>query len=62
MSFAVELTTPACPVKEQFKAECEALVLSLPWVQHVDVTMTAQPIQPYEGATGLSQVGLWEWG
>ena len=39
--FDVELTTPACPVKEQLKAQCEAVVKSLPEVKQVEVTMTA---------------------
>lgn len=40
--FTVELTTPACPVKDQLKAECEQVVLALPGVDQVEVTMTAQ--------------------
>ena len=61
VTFAVELTTPACPVKEQFRASCAALVEALPWVAAgrlpVEVTMTAQAAQPTpEGATGMSQV------
>jgi len=42
VSFNVELTTPACPVKEEFANDCEQLVLALPWTKSVDVTMTAQ--------------------
>ncbi len=42
VTFAVALTTPACPVKDQFKAACEAAVSALPWVTAVHVTMTAQ--------------------
>jgi ATP-binding protein involved in chromosome partitioning len=41
VSFKVELTTPACPVKEQLKAECLERVGSLPGVNRVDVEMTA---------------------
>jgi ATP-binding protein involved in chromosome partitioning len=41
ISFAIELTTPACPVKEQFKDAAEKAVLSLPGVDEVEVTMTA---------------------
>lgn len=40
--FAIELTTPACPVKEKFRADAERLVRELAWVTAVDVTMTAQ--------------------
>ena len=46
MSFAVELTTPACPVKDEFKRQAVSLVSELPWVENVDVTMTAQPSTP----------------
>ncbi len=42
VAFTVELTTPACPVKEQLQAECEAAVAALPGVTGVEVTMTAQ--------------------
>jgi ATP-binding protein involved in chromosome partitioning len=39
--FSVELTTPACPVKDQLKEECTQKVKSLPGVTSVQVTMTA---------------------
>lgn len=42
VSFKVELTTPACPVKEQLKSECETKVRGLPGVEGVEVEMTAQ--------------------
>lgn len=42
VTFTVELTTPACPVKERFKTQCEQEVSKLPWVQSVNVTMSAQ--------------------
>jgi len=41
VSFKVQLTTPACPVKEQLQAECEGVVLALPGVTGVVVEMTA---------------------
>lgn len=40
--FAIELTTPACPIKERFRREAEKLVSSLPGVQNVVVTMTSR--------------------
>jgi len=44
VSFDVELTTPACPVKEEFEAECKRLVQEVSWVTgSVSVQMTAQP-------------------
>lgn len=43
VSFTVELTTPACPIKERFKQQCEEAVRALPWVTAVAVTMSARP-------------------
>lgn len=40
----IELTTPACPVKEQMKSEAEALIKKIPGVTQVDVKMTAQTV------------------
>ena len=42
VSFDLELTTPACPVKEDLKKQCETEVRSLDWVQSVSLTLTAQ--------------------
>ena len=41
VSFAVELTTPACPVKDQMREQATAAVRALPGVSSVDVRMTA---------------------
>mmetsp|Transcript_2687 Transcript_2687/g.8102 ORF Transcript_2687/g.8102 Transcript_2687/m.8102 type:complete len:511 (+) Transcript_2687:115-1647(+) len=41
VKFDVELTTPACPVKDKFREDCKKLVESLPWVSVADVNMTA---------------------
>jgi ATP-binding protein involved in chromosome partitioning len=42
VSFAIELTTPACPVKDLMKAQAEEVVRALPGVTDVTVTMTAR--------------------
>ncbi|MCW5938669.1 MAG: Mrp/NBP35 family ATP-binding protein [Fimbriimonadaceae bacterium] len=42
VSFKVELTTPACPAKDQLEAECRSVVLGLPGVETVKVEMTAR--------------------
>jgi len=42
VSFTIELTTPACPVRDQLKHQAEAVVRELPGVESVDVEMTAQ--------------------
>jgi ATP-binding protein involved in chromosome partitioning len=41
VSFRVQLTTPACPVKEQLKRQSEEAVRALPGVSEVAVEMTA---------------------
>lgn len=42
VSFTVNLTTPACPVKEQLQTECEDFVGALEGVTGVKVQMTAE--------------------
>jgi ATP-binding protein involved in chromosome partitioning len=49
VSFDVELTTPACPVKEDLKRQCHEFVSQLPGVETVEVTMTAQPVKAVGG-------------
>jgi len=41
VSFDIELTTPACPVKAEFERAARERVGTLPGVSQVDVTMTA---------------------
>src|SRR5215831_5027008 len=41
VAFAIELTTPACPVKDRLQAEAQALVAAVPGVSSVSVVMTA---------------------
>tara|TARA_B100000131_G_scaffold71638_1_gene67976 strand:+ start:420 stop:1751 length:1332 start_codon:yes stop_codon:yes gene_type:complete len=42
VSFTIELTTPACPVKDMFKKQAEELVSAIKGVKSVTVTMGAQ--------------------
>jgi ATP-binding protein involved in chromosome partitioning len=42
VSFTIELTTPACPVKDQMRDQARAVVMQLPGVTSVDIEMTAQ--------------------
>ncbi len=42
VSFTIELTTPACPAKEQMREQAVQVVRALPGVSDVDVTMTAK--------------------
>ncbi len=41
VSFTIELTTPACPVKDQMREQARDAVSGLPGVSEVDVEMTA---------------------
>ena len=41
VSFTIELTTPACPVKDQMRDQARAAVMALPGVTGVNVNMTA---------------------
>ena len=42
VSFAIELTTPACPVKDQMRDQAHAAVSAIPGVTNVTIQMTAQ--------------------
>jgi ATP-binding protein involved in chromosome partitioning len=42
VSFTIELTTPACPVREQMKQQAHQAVMSIPGVKQVDIKMTSQ--------------------
>jgi len=42
VSATVELTTPACPVRDELEAECIAAIAAIPGVDQVEVTMTAR--------------------
>src|SRR6186997_660597 len=66
VSFTIELTTPACPVKEQMRDQARAAVIAVPGVSAVDVTMSARvreavggegPRQPLPGVKNIIAVG-----
>jgi ATP-binding protein involved in chromosome partitioning len=57
VSFDMNLTTPACPVKDQMRDEAVALVKSLPGVNKVDIKMTSEVRQaPQLDKTALKGV------
>lgn len=58
VAFKLELTTPACPVKDQFKREAAQYVQELPWVRSVDVAITSQPKKPLMAADNGRPGGL----
>ncbi|PKA58917.1 Cytosolic Fe-S cluster assembly factor NBP35 [Apostasia shenzhenica] len=43
VSFRLELTTPACPIKDMFEQKANEVVTAIPWVKKVNVKMSAQP-------------------
>jgi ATP-binding protein involved in chromosome partitioning len=42
VAFTIELTTPACPVKDQMREQARAAVAAIPGVTSVEIEMTAQ--------------------
>jgi len=58
VKFDVQLTTPACPIKEEFKTQCEELVNNLSWTSgEATVDMTA-PDPARIGASPNTSMGL----
>jgi ATP-binding protein involved in chromosome partitioning len=51
VSFTIELTTPACPVKDQMRDQARAAVLQVPGVAAVDIEMSAR-VREAGGADG----------
>ena len=45
VAFRLELTTPACPIKDEFEQKALAFVSSINWVTSVDIIMDATPPQ-----------------
>src|SRR5256885_11991890 len=54
VAFTIELTTPACPVKDQMRDQARAAVLQVPGVSAVDVHMSAR-VREAVGADGTRQ-------
>jgi ATP-binding protein involved in chromosome partitioning len=44
VDFVLELTTPACPVKDQLKQQCVDAVKTLPFVKSVNVHISSKPM------------------
>ena len=66
VAFKIELTTPACPVKDQMREQARAVVAQLPGVTAVEIEMTAQvrtamgpdfSKQPVPGVRNIIAVG-----
>lgn len=54
VAFTIELTTPACPVKDQMRDQAHAAVMALPGVSRVDVSMSAR-VREAVGGEGSRQ-------
>jgi ATP-binding protein involved in chromosome partitioning len=54
VSFTIELTTPACPVKDQMRDQARAAVLRVPGVANVSVQMSAR-VREAVGSEGQKQ-------
>ena len=52
VAFTIELTTPACPVKDQMRDQARAAVMSVPGVSNVDVQMSARVREALAGGEG----------
>lgn len=56
VAFDIELTTPACPVKEQMEEQAKDVVSQVPGVKNVAITMTAQTRQVVDIRGGIPGV------
>src|SRR5262245_51214028 len=54
VAFTIELTTPACPVKDQMRDQARAAVMQIAGVTSVDVTMSAR-VREAVGSDGARQ-------
>lgn len=59
VKFDIALTTPACPVKDQFKADAEKLVKQIPGVKDVSINMTvlSKSAMPQPNTENLKDIG-----
>jgi ATP-binding protein involved in chromosome partitioning len=53
VKFDINLTTPACPVKDQMRDEAVRLVRAIPGVENVDINMTAEVGQSPQTGKGV---------
>lgn len=55
VSFAVELTTPACPLKDEIQADCERAVRQVPGVSEIHIEFTAN-VKPRAGVPDQASI------
>ncbi|MDQ6997013.1 MAG: iron-sulfur cluster carrier protein ApbC [Mariprofundus sp.] len=58
VAFTIELTTPACPVKEEFRRQADELVSALAGVREVNITMSSKvaPSQSKRAIAGVANI------
>jgi ATP-binding protein involved in chromosome partitioning len=56
VAFTIELTTPACPVKDQMRDQARAAVMAVPGVSAVDVQMSARVREAVGGDAGRASL------
>jgi len=56
VGFTIELTTPACPVKDQMRDQARTAIMQLPGVTAVDVQMSARVREAVDPAGGRQAV------
>src|ERR1700674_1802762 len=56
VAFTIELTTPACPVKDQMRDQARAAVMQISGVTAVDVQMSARVREAVDPAAGRAAV------
>ncbi len=53
VAFEIHLTTPACPVKDEFKKEAFSAVKKLDWVREIDISLLSS--KPQQGLVPMSK-------
>src|SRR2546421_4766813 len=56
VAFTIELTTPACPVKDQMRDQARAAVMQIPGVSTVDVHMSAMVREAVRAEAGRQPI------
>jgi ATP-binding protein involved in chromosome partitioning len=56
VAFTVDLTTPACPMREKIETDCNEAVSSIPGVGKIEITFTAT-VRPNQ-SRGVEQIAL----
>lgn len=55
VSFTLQLTTPACPVKEELKSQCETVVNNIDGIEKTTVTLSSMSEERVKAKTSLDE-------